>query len=362
MDKRRIRVGTITYQRANNYGAALQMFALQKVLERMDTDTWVIDYRSPYMSRPYSMAALKRKGPLRFCLGMAYAAVRLPRMLAFRRFRQELRFTKSVGPSELVDLNQDFDCFIAGSDQVWNDDINDGDPAYFLHFVDKHHKKFSYAASFGFSSLRNEQVQSYRERLVDFSVLSVREASAREIISGLLGRAAHVTLDPTLLLSATEWQDLISKERLVPQKYVLLYHITFSRELVEFAQRFARERGYRLIAVPFPLGKLVWHTPKLSVGPYEWVRLIRDAELVVTDSFHGCAFAINFNKDFVAETTGASTRIHSILDRYELQGRYLSKMVLQAHTAAINWAAVNDKLEEDRSESMQVLKTSLDTL
>ena len=138
MDKRRIRVGTITYQRANNYGAALQMFALQKVLERMDTDTWVIDYRSPYMSRPYSMAALKRKGPLRFCLGMAYAAVRLPRMLAFRRFRQELRFTKSVGPSELVDLNQDFDCFIAGSDQVWNDDINDGDPAYFLHFVDKH--------------------------------------------------------------------------------------------------------------------------------------------------------------------------------------------------------------------------------
>ena len=242
----------------------------------------------------------EKKGPLRFCLGMAYAAVRLPRMLAFRRFRQELRFTKSVGPSELVDLNQDFDCFIAGSDQVWNDDINDGDPAYFLHFVDKHHKKFSYAASFGFSSLRNEQVQSYRERLVDFSVLSVREASAREIISGLLGRAAHVTLDPTLLLSATEWQDLISKERLVPQKYVLLYHITFSRELVEFAQRFARERGYRLIAVPFPLGKLVWHTPKLSVGPYEWVRLIRDAELVVTDSFHGCAFAINFNKDFVA--------------------------------------------------------------
>lgn len=362
MDRRPIRVATITYQRADNYGAALQMLALQKVLASQGADGWVIDYTSPYMSRPYSLAALKRKGFVRFCLGLAYSIVRFPRSFAFAEFRRHLQFTRRLAPPELPSLNDEFDGFIAGSDQVWNDDINNGDPAYFLKFVDQPCKKLSYAASFGFSSFRSEQVVSYRERLAEFSVLNVREESAREIISELLGRSANVTLDPTLLLSACEWRELIAPERLIPQNYVLLYHITFSRKLVEYAERVARIRGLRLIAVPFPLGKIVRHTPQLSAGPYEWLRLVRDAELVVTDSFHGCAFAINFNKDFIVETTGASTRIHNIIDRYKLQECYLSNRVPGSPDIAIDWPSVNEKLEADRTASIRILGESLDTL
>lgn len=355
MKSHSVRIGTLTYQRANNYGAALQMLALQKVLESKGIDGKVIDYVSPYMSRPYSIAALRRKGLIRYILGLCYAFVRLPRIFAFSKFREDLSFTDPLGSKELARLNKEFDGFIVGSDQVWNDDINNGDPAYFLSFVEDSRKKLSYAASLGFSSLQGEKLQTYKVALSDFSALNVREESAKKLISELVPGAVNLTLDPTLLLTATEWSGLIERKRIIQGKYIFLYHITFSRELVEFAHREARRRGCRLVAVPFPLGKFVRHAPQLSAGPYEWLRLVRDSEMVVTDSFHGCAMSINFNKEFTVQATGASTRIVSLLDRYNLQVCYLSNRAKGNDETMIDWEAVNHKLSLDRRKSLEIL-------
>lgn len=358
----KIKIATITYQSADNYGAALQMFALQKKMEALNINNHIIDYKSEYMSKPYSISAFKRKGLIRYMLGLAYALVRLPRKRAFSKFRNLLLFTPKVDRHSLHKLNSEYDGFVAGSDQVWNDDINNGDPTYFLDFVDRSEKKLSYAASFGFNDIEGHRVGTYAQKLKDFAVLNVREESGRNLIDELLKRDAEVTVDPTLLLSKEEWCEYLPKDRRYREKYILLYHITFSSALVRYASKYAKANNFRLIAIPFPLGKFVPHTPQLSAGPIEWLQLLRDAEMIVTDSFHGCALSLNFNKKFVVKTTGAATRIENILQRFNLNDCLLANVISKGGYIEPDWANVNRVLQKDRKESLTILKKTLRTI
>lgn len=363
MQKEQIRIATITYQRADNYGAALQMFALQKKLEALNAINHIIDYNSEYMSKPYSISALKRKGFIRFMLGLAYAIVRMPRKRAFRQFRKLLSFTSKVNRHTIHKLNSEYDGFIAGSDQVWNDDINNGDPAYFLEFVDRPEKKLSYAASFGFSDIEEGQrADNYVQKLKDFAVFNVREESGKRLIDNLIGRDARVSVDPTLLLSKDQWCEYLPRERRFETKYVVLYHITFSRDLVTYAAEYAKANNFKLIAIPFPLGKFVNHTPELSAGPIEWLQLLRDSEMVITDSFHGCALSLNFNKKFIVQTTGAATRIENILHRFKLNNCLLENVISEGKYTEPNWTNINKILHDDRKESIAALKNMIATL
>ena len=163
------KTATITFQNANNYGALLQTYALNKCLIKLGVQNHVLNYKCNYMGKPYGIAALKRKGLIRFLLGIAYYIVRLPRRSKFTQFRSNMHYTKILKRDDLFNLNEKYDFFICGSDQVWNDGISNLDPSFFLDFVNSREKKLSYAASFGFEEMNENLKPKYKQLLSDFS-------------------------------------------------------------------------------------------------------------------------------------------------------------------------------------------------
>lgn len=350
-----VTTATLTFHNANNYGALAQTFALQKALENLGFENTIINYTSPYMAKPYGYSALKRKGLIRYILGIAYSVVRFPRKNNFEKMRGELKISKPLTPNELVLLEDRFQYFIVGSDQVWNDDINNFDPAYFLDFIKSSHKKKSYAASFGFEKMPDDKKVAYQDLLSTFSTINVREQSGANIINELLARLATLSLDPTLLLSQKEWNSIAITPK-IKEKYILVYQLTFSSKLIAEVKKISQKKGWKIVTLPFPLGGFLKSRMNLTAGPKEWVGLIASAEMVITDSFHGCVFSIIYNKPFRVVKTAGFTRIENLLTMFGLEGCIVDG---SEDSHDLNWGLVNKKVEDKRTESLLNIKNML---
>jgi hypothetical protein len=205
------------------------------------------------MGKPYSLAALRRKGIIRFILGIANSIVRMPRKKRFKEFRTLLKMTPKLNADDLIGMEEQYDGVIVGSDQVWNDSITDFDTAYFLDFVKSPEKKLTYAVSFGFEAIPDELKIKYKELLKDFRIYNMREASGVKIIESLLNKKANLVLDPTMLLTRDDW-DIIASKQSRKDKYILVYNLSPSPFLIKTVKEIARSTGYKIIAIPFPLG------------------------------------------------------------------------------------------------------------
>lgn len=348
------KIAILTFQNANNYGALLQCYALHKALISIGIKNDVLNYKSTYMSSPYGIAALKRKGLIRFFLGIAYSIVRMPRKRKFNELRTHIRMTPKLNAKDLISIEEKYDGFIVGSDQVWNDYITNVDPSYFLNFVKSQEKKLSYAASFGFESIPKNLEMKYKDLLSDFSTYNMREASGAKIIEALLNKPANTVLDPTMLLTREKW-DTIAYAPIQKKRYILVYQVTLSSFVLNTVKKIAKQTGYEVVAIPFPLGGFLKAISKLYAGPREWIGLIRDAEIVVTDSFHGSIFSILFNKKFFVCITDAGDRIINLLNTFELSER-LYKPCLQLELCKeIEWVNVNCILKKERIKCLKAL-------
>lgn len=352
------KTATLTFQNSENYGATLQAYALQKALVQVGVENDVLNYQCRYMGAPYGLAALKRKGIIRFLLGIAYSVVRMPRRAKFKEFRAHIKMTPKLNLRDLHALEGQYDAFIAGSDQVWNDSITDFDPSYYFDFVKSPEKKMSYAASFGFESIPNDVKPKYKELLKDFCFFNMREESGVKNIQSLLEKSANLVLDPTMLLTTEEWNK-VACPSVKKDKYILVYQTTVSSFLLNTAKKLALSTGYKIVTIPFPLGGFLKAKMQLTAGPREWIGLIRDAEIVVTDSFHGSAFAILYNKKFFVCLTDAATRIYNLLNIFELNKCICVPGSGLELTQKINWERVNSKLRNERNKSIEIIKNML---
>ena len=352
------KTATITFQNANNYGALLQAYALHKTITKLGVENHVLNYQCEYMGKPYGLAALRRKGIIRFLLGIAYHIVRMPRRAKFAEIRSQMNITPILSRNDLMTLEDQYDCFIAGSDQVWNDGITNLDPSFFFDFIKNPEKKLSFAASFGFEIMSDALKTEYKKLLNDFSSYNMRESSGVEIIKSLLNKPANLVLDPTLLLTCDDY-NIIAQPPKIKDKYILVYQITVSSFLLNTVRKIAKSTGYKVVTIPFPLGGFIRAKTNFSAGPREWIGLIRDAEIVVTDSFHGCCFSILYNKNFHAIITGAGTRIYNLLDVFNLNDCLYkpgSELKLERN---IDWEEINDNIDKERNNSLNILKEML---
>ena len=221
-----------------------------------------------------------------------------------------------------------FDTFIVGSDQVWNPTWYDS--AYMLDFIEDK-KKIAYSASMGVSTLTDEQKDLFRSHLLRFNAISVRENEASATISSILETEVDVTVDPTLLLSSAEW-DEISSERKVEEKYIFLYLLGENSVVRRIAERFAQKKSMKLVFIPDVLG-LYRHSDRkikgeqlLDVTPNDFISLIKHAEYIITDSFHACVFSILYKKNFFVFERGGKnrmeSRIYSLTNLFECSERF----------------------------------------
>ena len=326
-----MKIKTITCHDVYNYGASLQAYALQQYLSSVGHDVEIIDYKPDYMrvhynfwyvpdnSRYYRKAM--KSGLFRFLLCCYFAPARFAtygRKLKFDAFtRKHLHLTKTYfSYQDLVDCPPEADVYIAGSDQIWNCKLPNGkDPAYFLQFGDKGIKRISYAASFAIPEIPDEDKLQMHDWLKLFDAISVREKTGVKILDSLSVKGIEV-LDPVFLLTREDWATFCNSRIGVEKKRYLLVYDLFLNDtrLEKEARRLSAEYNLRIISVDASR-KCPFADKNISdAGPAEFVKLIANAEYVVTNSFHATAFSIIFNRRFTVYYTYSNiSRISDIL-------------------------------------------------
>lgn len=310
---------------SDNYGACLQCYALQKILQKNGHSVTVIN-RGWY---PLHKLTLKEK------MKNIYRDIVFHN--PFKIFRSEhLNMSNPIyEESDLYYLKNKFDVVITGSDQVWNYGCIKIMKLYFyLDWVDTNTtKRYSYAASFGTDSfpVTQEQKKKVSALLATFSGISVREKSGQYIMDEIFNLKSKKHLDPTLLLNRDDYNKIISEanlKKLYEEKYICKFFLDSSKNKEEFIADIAKKIGLPVVD-NYPLNneqKKIINNSLLSVQ--EWLRNIRDAKLVVTDSFHGTVFCLIFNVPFISinNSKRGSTRFSSLLSLFNQEHRLIDSL------------------------------------
>lgn len=295
------KAGILTFHNANNYGAALQAYALQTTLKSIapDSDIEIIDYTCNGVQGQRSLKrVIKKQGFVSAVLHFPFTKKRIKKIDGF--CRRYMKLSRKVhSREELKTLAGEYDIIISGSDQIWNRSWNGNDDVYLQDFHDHNKKKASYAASFGIKELPQDWKDDYKKYLSSFSYVSVREESGRKIMKNDFDIDAGVHIDPTLLLTAEQWNKVASKNTMT-KPYVLVYMVPYQKSVIEYARKIAAERGLDFVVVCKSLKK-TGGIFKGGAGVEEIVSLFRDAQCVVTNSFHGTAFSVIYNKELAVE-------------------------------------------------------------
>lgn len=250
----------------------------------------------------------------------------------FAEFQERVSHSRKIyDGNSIVEAVDIYDCFIAGSDQVWN--FTWFNPAFFLDFSGNH-KRIAYAASVGKNQFCMEEENYLKRTLSKFDAISVREENMVPTLNTLLERDSVVqTLDPTLLLVAEDW-DEIAAPRLVENKYIFCYFLHNDRNLNRLAVRFARKHKMAIVTIPFP--DIEYNKQDVSfgryriddAGPSDFISLIKHADYVLTDSFHATVFSLIYRKQFIVfprgNAKGMESRLLSLVRIFECEERFCS--------------------------------------
>ena len=263
------------------------------------------------------------------------------------------------------ELASRYDTFISGSDQIWSP-TSVFDDFYYLGFTDR--TKVAYAPSLGTKVYPDAMVPRVREYLDSFSALSVRERQGADILKDKFSMEAEVVADPTMLLTADDWNALVPDTDDVSAPYALCYFLTSNMKYLDFAREYCRSRGLRMV-VPVVSHTLVGihGAEEIYTGPVGFLKALKGAEVVLTDSFHGTIFSILFQKIFYtfkrfSDDSAASqnSRLENLLENTGLMGRYLDEGRLEAAAGDIDYQAVGQAISHMREASLAYLRNSLD--
>ena len=320
-----MKIGIITMHKVLNYGSVLQAYALQHKISEMGYDSEIIDYDFP----PHKVRKRTIKSLLNILLAFMRALIMgFPQKKKVKRFTEfkcrHLRLSSESYNSDSISLNPPlYDVYMTGSDQVWNPRHIGTDSNFLLSFVPKGKPKVSYASSFATATIPEEYKQLYSKYLQDYENISVREPSGVELVEELTGKNATVSCDPVFLLNRKEW-DEIEKEATVkvPEKYILVYALYYMfdpyPELLHIIDHVQKELGCKVVYLDGRQEDAFRPNSKVmkSEGPADFIRLIKNAEIVITSSFHGVAFSLIYDKPLLAivrENDSTDGRISSLL-------------------------------------------------
>lgn len=335
-----MRIAIIThYYRSTNYGGNLQAYALCKFLNDNGYDTEQISYCRDESTNIIKRIALRTiKEPIKVLLNaknhIFEVGLVLRRNKAVRKFNKELiPHSREYTDTTIQESVRDYDVFITGSDQVWNP--NAVTPAYRLDFVPKTKTKMSYAASIAVDSLEDKEIKVLANSLSTYTAISLRESNLIKTLEYATGKKVYQALDPTLLLSSNEWNRICS-DRLISNKYIFCYFLGDDDDLRKIASEYAAKHKLKLVNIPHLLGKvrkcdINFGDIRISkVSPGDFLSLIKYAEAVFTDSFHGSVFSIEYNVPFVVferkTKSSMGSRISTLVEMADCTTRYIKNI------------------------------------
>lgn len=357
-----MKIGIITFHFPVNYGAVLQTFALSNALESLGHEVEVIDYRPKYHTKKYGYS-------WRYC-GLHLSNFILPGLKKrFDLFRiNNLKLSDKIY-STIEDLKgnpPECDAYVCGSDQIWNPDITNFDPAYFLKFGNKSVRRISYAASFGKGELSDEEKKKIKPYVDELDFISIRENSGVDILKTIKNNSVQCVLDPTLLID-----DYSSIERpvLFNEEYVLVINLQNNSLLRDVSNHVYRESGLKCIVLNnFSMKRWQQKGCKRYPSPGKYISLVKNANFIVTNSFHGTIFSILFKKNFISTAllgvaAQKNVRITDLLKACKLETRFIDRfnpdMVSKNVTQRIDWEEPIKTIEGQREKSIDFIINAL---
>ena len=378
-----MKVGILTILNVNNYGAELQCCALYRKLQQLGYDAEVINYL--FGIHPEHVFDGEKRTvpiPLKQLIKVKLLPVVQNMFCMFHQKNKRLRnkrfdefhakynhLTSTVYPSvkSLYEAKFNYDVLCIGSDQVWNYMKGYSLEPFFACFDKNNTKKITYASSIGLSSLSVEAEQVFKKELTNFASISVREQQASEILEKLLNRKIDVVLDPTLILNKQEWIEVAKYDMCPKEKYLLVYIVTIKPcdYVLTLARHIAKQRNLKIVricrdAYPEHSGSDVEEI--LTAGPSDFVGLFSKAEFVVTNSFHGTVFSINFSKPFysvIKSHHSTNSRLTSILKKLGLEDRIVPVGSQLPMISDIDFSDPSAKLEAERKLSIEYINKAL---
>lgn len=355
-----MKIGILTQHFLLNYGGIIQNFALQQVLLKLGHEPLTFEHDTCYSRTRWLLRTAKQILKTRSLKGLPVYPVYQGRVGNKNFIKFVLKNIRSVTVKDFTSgLTQKYglDAYVVGSDQVWRPAFNLGPRLgnMFLNFADDKVKKFSYAASFGCKEWEytKEQEKTCSKLARRFDAISVREASAVDLCKNHFGVDATLVLDPTLLLNREDYEkvcnDIPKKE-----KHILVYSLVVGESVMTVASKVSEAKNLPIV-VKEAGGKV-----KKADSIEDWFAEFRDAEYVVTDSFHGMVFSIIFNKPFsiVMNPSGGNVRYISLLSQLGLMERIVKDGTLPSDSA-IDWQKINIQLDSLRKTSLEFLKNNL---
>lgn len=362
------KVAITTWWHYHNYGTALQATATYNVLKNLGYNPDIVNYipsGKKYSTNPDADREHEENWE------------NYPRVVDERRdgkfdnfLQQHLTFTpKAQDDGEFAELSDRYDVFITGSDQIWAPRVFD--ERYFLDFVQDNRKKIAYAPSIGLPTIENEYVRGrMRELISQFAHVSVREEQGAETIKSELGLdAVEVMPDPTLLLDYNEWRKIIPKPKTTQkEKYILCYFLGENESAWKHATKIAKQTKLPIKIVPVLQKDEKYGEFIESVGPEEFFNLIDDAEMVLTDSFHGAIFSIITRTPFYVferfkQESGGSqnSRVYNLLKISGLESRLIryDDRLREKYDCKINFTEAHKTITNEQKRAKSYLKRSL---
>ena len=348
------KIGILTFHRSRNYGAVLQVYGLVKTVQTLGFQSDVIDYCCVPIEHPLKLWTLS-KNILRSIKQFVF---RLRKKKAFNHFimqRLPLSNTKNIRKDELHDNLQTYDYIIAGSDQIWNVLLTDNDEVYFLDFNNTKVKKIAYAASGGDTINLNED---HINKIRNFNAVSVREKELKNFLDKK-DIVSTVCCDPTLLLESSDFLTMASKRR-CKEKYLFLFMIWESKELVELANNYAKKNRF-IVITNKKCVKFFQHCK-----PEDFLSWIYHAECILTNSFHATVFSLKFHKLFFSDihraNGGTNRRIFELLSDVNCCNCAIdsSKDNGELTDNTIDYDYVDIRLKEMQEKSMHWIKNILE--
>ncbi len=373
-----MRIGILsTFYHNYNYGGKLQAFALVEILRQFGHDACQISYgqHKGSSSKREKLHRLFTDSDYRISIFQKILWKLLKKRIsisdrkaAFVSFDAEIPHTEQVyTDANLAEACNAYDVFICGSDQIWNPQLVK--KGYLLDFVPKNKWKFSYAA--GVSAKIDDAYSTVlQETLCTFNAISVRESDTAQQLTDVLKRTVETTADPTMLLTRDQWERLLPKEK-ETGRYLFCYFLGYSRKMRKSAVQYANQHHLQIVTLPHMLGlggrcyfcDLGFGDRQLyDVSPLRFLTLIRDAEFIMTDSFHATVFSILFRKQFVVYNRtghdGMRNRMSSLLQLFDLENRHC--VPGQEPQNAIIYQDSYEKAEQLREHSLSFIRTQLD--
>lgn len=330
------KIAILTWLRNGNYGTILQAYALQRYLRNEGYEVNNIDLFPSivekiancfYQGNPFLSLVKEKKvswDARKACSDKKALACRIEKFNDF--LKSNFRLTRTY--RKFGDLRENagkYDAYICGSDQIWNPMLLNS--SYYFDFLPDNDKKISYACSFGMNYIPEQKKERIANWLKRYNAISVREEAGLNIVEELTDKNAVVNVDPTMLLNTEEWNQLVKRGRPVAEPYMLCYFLSYNEEQWQKAQKVALEKELKMVVIPatkesYQKGDKVI----CDVGPVDWVNFIKHADMVATDSFHGCVFSIIYQRQFMVfkrfsdnNKLSQNSRVYTLLSAYGLE-------------------------------------------